>query len=84
MIKSPKLLNAKHSIRPYKHHINTEGLYNNDGVNCVVNDELTDDQIEYLINCESDNPGMMRSDYDVKSELYGDEYADAMMKELGL
>ena len=84
MIKSPKLLNAKNSTRPYTDVYNVESVYDNATINCAVNDELTDEQIDALINSESETVGIMGSLFDVKSELYGDDYADAMMAELGL
>ena len=85
MIKSPKLLNAEHSIRPYTHHFNTEGLYNNDVTISDCSDALTDEQIDALIDADSQTfGGIMSSEFDVHSDLYGDDYADAMMTELGL
>ena len=85
MIKSPRYLNASNPTRPYKHHFNVEGLYDTDvTTDCASGDELTDEQIDALINSESETVGIMGSMFDVKSDLYGDDYADAMMSELGL
>ena len=85
MIKSPKLLNAKNSTRPYTDVYNVESVYDNVTTNCAVNDELTDEQIDALINTDSQTfGGIMASEFDVKDDLYGDDYADAIMSELGL
>lgn len=46
---------------------------------------LTDAEIEALIESDSMTfGGIMGSEFNVKSNLYGDDYADAMMRELGL
>jgi hypothetical protein len=46
---------------------------------------LTDAEIEALIDADSMTfGGIMGSEFDVKPNLYGDDYADAMMRDLGL
>ncbi len=47
-------------------------------------DEFNDAEIDAFIKAESQTVGRMGSDFDVKSDLFGDDYADAMMSELGL
>ena len=50
----------------------------------AVLDSLTDAEIEALIESDSMTfGGILGSEFDVKSNLYGDDYADAMMRELG-
>ena len=78
-------MHAANSIRPYTDVYNTEGLYNYDRQQCDELDALTDKEIEQLIEADSKTfGGIMGSDFDVKRNLYGDDYADAMMAELGL
>ena len=85
MIKSPRYLNASNPTRPYHDRFNVESVYdNNVTTDCASGDELTDEQIDALINSESETVGIMGSMFDVKSDLYGDDYADAMMAELGM
>ena len=48
-------------------------------------DNLTDAEIEALIEADSMTfGGIMGSEFDVKSNLYGDDYADAIMADLGM
>lgn len=48
-------------------------------------DALTDAEIDALIAADSMTfGGIMGSEFDVKPNLYGDDYADAMMSDLGI
>ena len=79
MIQSPKLLNPINSTRPYKDEFNVESVYSS-GSDKIIYGELTDEEIDVLINSESDD----YSKPDILADLSGDDYADAMMAELGL
>ena len=84
MIKSPKLLNAKRSTRPYTDVYNVESVYDNVTTNCADDCELTDEQIDDLINAQDARHSDDCFNNEIKADLYGDDYADAMMAELGL
>ena len=84
MIKSPRLLNAKRSIRPYTDVYNVESVYDNVTTNCGDDVELTDEQIDALINDQDVRCANDCFDNEIKSDLYGDDYADAIMSELGI
>lgn len=46
-------------------------------------DHLTDAEIDALIEADSQTfGGILGSEFNVKSDLYGDDYADAMMREI--
>tara|TARA_R110002012_G_scaffold87989_1_gene217140 strand:+ start:502 stop:837 length:336 start_codon:yes stop_codon:yes gene_type:complete len=65
--------------KPYSDCNNVKSVYTT-GFTKIHSSELTDDEIDSLINSESD-------DYkkpDIHTDLFGDDYADAMMKELGI
>ena len=84
MIKSPKLLNAKNSTRPYTDVYNVESVYHNDVTTSDACDVLTDEQIDDLINAQDVRHSDDCFNNEIKSDLYGDDYADAMMRDLGL
>ena len=84
MIKSPKLLNAKNSIRPYTDVYNVESVYHNDATISANCDELTDEQIDSLINDQDARHSADCFNNEIHSDLMGDDYADAVLAELGL
>ena len=67
------------STKPYADCYNVESIYTT-GFTKTIHGELTDAEIDSLINSESDD----YSKPNIHSELIGDDYADAMLKELGL
>jgi hypothetical protein len=79
MIQHPRYLNATNPIRPYVDVFNTKSVYTS-GSNKTALYALTDEQIELLIKAESDD----YSKPDIHADLAGDDYADAMMAELGI
>ena len=81
MIKSPRYLHAATPTRPYKHQFNVASVYDNNVTTCEQLDELTDEQIEALIDSSPDD---LTSDLNIFPELSGDDYADAVLADLGL
>lgn len=82
MIKSKRYLNATNPTRPYKHHFNTDGLYDMSVTHTTDAGALTDEQIDAMIAAEPDVLGIVGSDFDVKANLYGDAYADAILADM--
>ena len=79
MIKHPQILNASNPTRPYTYDFNVEGLYQSGCKQSNANHgELTDAEIDALIMSESDD----YSKPDVHDDLYGDDYADAILADL--
>ena len=83
MIKHPRYLNASNPTRPYEYDFNAKGLYASGYASNTINpDELTDDEIDAFIKSDADYLGTRGSDFDVKSDLYGDAYADAILADM--
>ena len=84
MIKSPKLINAKNSTRPYTDVYNVESVYHNDVTTSAACDELTDEQIDSLIHDQDARHSADCFNNEIHSDLMGDDYADAVLAELGM
>ena len=67
------------STKPYADCYNVESIYTT-GFTETIHGELTDAEIDALIESESDDHKKPM----IHSDLSGDDYADAMMQELGL
>ena len=67
------------STKPYSDCYNVESIYTT-GFTKTIHGELTDEEIDSLIKSESDD----YSKPEIHSDLSGDDYADAMLAELGL
>ena len=72
--------------RPYRDHYNTESIYKNIGYSVAESgQELTDDQIAYLTESEIEmycSRGDSVFSVNTHDELYGDDYADAILADL--
>ena len=83
MIKSPKLLNAKRSTRPYTDVYNVESVYDNVTTNCGNDVELTDEQIDSLIHDQDARQSDDCFDNEIHGDLYGDDYANEVINSIG-
>jgi hypothetical protein len=87
MIKSPRLIHASNSTRPYTDQYNVASVYdNNVTTNAVAGDDLTDEEINALINADRFNcvarGDSIYNNADIHDDLYGDDYADAILADL--
>jgi hypothetical protein len=86
MIKSPRLTHASNSTRPYTDRYNVESVYNNVTTNVVAGDDLTDEEINALIDADRFNcvarGDSIYNNADIHEDLYGDDYAAAILSEL--
>ena len=87
MIKSPRLIHASNPTRPYADKYNVQSVYdNNVTTSAVADDELTDEQISALIEADRFNcvggGDSIYNNADIHEDLYGDDYADAILSEL--
>ena len=79
MLKSPRLIHASNSTRPYTDRYNVASVYDNNVTTvCPPLDELTDEQIDALIDSQPD----VMDDINIFPELSGDDYANAVLADL--
>jgi len=78
MIKSPRLIHASNSTRPYTDRYNVASVYDNVTISCESLDELTDEQIDALIDSQPD----VIDNVNIFPELSGDDYANAVLADL--